>query len=99
MATGSTDNSMTFSHKQREILLAFAQTLLPHHTGLPFKTDKDNMIIPMEHLLQPFGKAGFRGLGFILLMFNLAALIFYPRFKTFLGLPPSDRENCGWWWQ
>lgn len=98
MAADSAKVQMNFSPRQREILLAFAQTLLPPDTGLPFKLDTDNLILPMEEFLAPFGKTGFRGLGLILLLFNFAALIFYPRLKTFLGLSPEDREKymVGW---
>ena len=89
---------MKFSPRRRRILLAFAETLLPPDVGIPFTPDQKNMVKPTEKFLESFGKAGFRAIGSLLLLFDLAALIFLPRFKTFTKLSPSDREKYmeGW---
>jgi len=98
MAVVNKSSNHHFSPRQREILLAIAETLMPSKIGTPFEATEDNLIIPAEDMLRGIGGVSFRGFGTLLFLFEYAAFLFLPRFKPFTRLSPDEKERYmqGW---
>jgi|GEM_PF-1759021 len=88
-----------FSDRQREILTAFTETLLPPDVGTPLQPTEDNFLRPAERFLAAMGAESLRGFVMLILLFEYAALVFYPRFKTFTRLNPEQRERYMYGWE
>jgi len=87
-----------FSARQKEILKAVAETLLPPAVGTPLQITEDSLVHPMEGFLGAMGAGTLIGYGTLLLFFEYAAVFIYPKFKPFTQLDPEDRERymSGW---
>ncbi len=97
--TDPTQKPLRFSDKQREILKAIAETLMPSNVGFPIKAGDDNLVVPMEETLGVGGQRVIDGFGILLYVLEWAALIFIPRLKPFTRLNPVDKEKYLRGWQ